>query len=654
MPRIPGLKIKVDDPDSNVVSTVWQHTRGAGELTGDGNYTHPAVKMLGICEQILTTTTFDNIQLNAWCTNTARVVKMSMYVRDTSEIFTLSNDVPVYEKDFAAGAFPSEVGATSFPLGENVTVAAGKYLFVVISISEGSELYLRTWDSTSSDPARPYPRFGTSYPGLLNQTWDGGRQTSFVLGTTAMQARNLEDFIVAVPSKFSTYDNDESGLGAGTVQDALDELAAGGPIRIVLPATVSAVVGDTLQLFARGIIEAQDPYAAPHEFDFVAGSGFPRYFEYLPVAGDVGIDALTVRILSQNGDTRALGTTYIYTVAATGQPASPVRVLCLGDSLVEGGEWPTELYRRLCAAGGSPVGLEYSNISFIGDRGATPKYMGYGGWRWETYIGTEGSGTMITCTHDKDTTDQHSIWADSAARQWMLETVVSGGLKFMPYGHTSAMPAANAALTHVSGGTHTAQIDYTAVEVEAGTPFWDSDTNAFSIDAWIDGAGFSGVDIVYVLLGWNGLFNVDGYDAADYATIIAAAKAFLDTLHTEYPDCLVRVMGLQVPCPIGGMGTTFGAEEDMGYYLALKRVNGLNLAYQAMCDESAYMSWCRYISIAAQFDSENNTQRTDKAVNVRNAATEVIGTNAIHPDTSGYYQIADAAFRDFIRTYCSG
>jgi len=39
-------------------------------------------------------------------------------------------------------------------------------------------------------------------------------------------------------------------------------------------------------------------------------------------------------------------------------------------------------------------------------------------------------------------------------------------------------------------------------------------------------------------------------------------------------------------------------------------------------------------------------------VNSRNSTTEVRGTNGIHPATSGYYQIADAVYRDFVRTFC--
>lgn len=56
--------------------------------------------------------------------------------------------------------------------------------------------------------------------------------------------------------------------------------------------------------------------------------------------------------------------------------------------------------------------------------------------------------------------------------------------------------------------------------------------------------------------------------------------------------------------------------------------------------------------LAPQFDSDNNMQAASTPVNTRNPATELRGTNGVHPAASGYNQIADACWRDFIRTFC--
>jgi hypothetical protein len=117
----------------------------------------------------------------------------------------------------------------------------------------------------------------------------------------------------------------------------------------------------------------------------------------------------------------------------------------------------------------------------------------------------------------------------------------------------------------------------------------------------------------------------------------------------------VRILGIQVPSPTGGLGANYGATGGYAnYYKLIRTVHGLNLAYQNVCAESEYLSFARYIGVAAQFDSEWNHPMADTSVNSRNATKEKLGDNGVHPTTEGYYQIADAAFRDAVRSFCSG
>lgn len=45
-------------------------------------------------------------------------------------------------------------------------------------------------------------------------------------------------------------------------------------------------------------------------------------------------------------------------------------------------------------------------------------------------------------------------------------------------------------------------------------------------------------------------------------------------------------------------------------------------------------------------------QHKEEDVNTRNSAKEWLDTNGVHPDTSGYYQIADVVYRNFIANFC--
>lgn len=637
MVRIPGLKVRIALPEYEYESPVYSHPRTPTEESGNGDYHSHVVCVLAYSELMASLTTFNAIYAHIWSSDSEIDIKISIFERDNDTLFIPANETPKYEFVVPASSFPSISSVNLIRLRSYVTIRPGKYVFIVFSNeAPGDVLNFKYWTAQSgSEPYRQNFLYGTAYTDRLLLGYANRYTSAFRLVNISYSQQSLESVLTELKLV-------ESAPGTVIAE------------RIILPDEISAVVGDTLQLFTRGMIESQNPYILPYEMSCSVGSAYPRYFELTPTIDDVGTKTLTVNVLDNDAELMNSDSTNIVIVNPTGQPSSNVNILCLGDSLLNGGVWPSELYRRLCGSGGTPAGLEYSNITFIGDQGSDPvKYIGYGGWTFNHYLGLAGSGSMITCTHDKDSTDQHSVWADSNTNQWLLESIVTGGLKMMPYGHTSAMPVANDSLTHVSGGTHSTTISYTDVEVEPSTPFWDSEEDEFSVAAWVNYAGYSGVDVLYVLLGWNNM-TAGSYDAEDYAAVIANVRTFLDTFHTEYPSAVVRILGLQVPSVNGGLGTNYGATgTHANFFKELKQVNGLNLAYKALCDKAAYTSFVRFIAIAPQFDSENNMPSTTKVVNTRSEETEIIGTNGVHPANAGYKQIADAIFRDFIRTYCS-
>jgi hypothetical protein len=74
---------------------------------------------------------------------------------------------------------------------------------------------------------------------------------------------------------------------------------------------------------------------------------------------------------------------------------------------------------------------------------------------------------------------------------------------------------------------------------------------------------------------------------------------------------------------------------------------------ESLAADPAYSPFVRYLGIASQFDGEYNNIHASFPVNNRSTVTEDRQTNGVHPDTPGYYQIADVVYRDFIRTFCS-
>ena len=254
---------------------------------------------------------------------------------------------------------------------------------------------------------------------------------------------------------------------------------------------------------------------------------------------------------------------------------------------------------------------------------------------------------MTVASHDKDDTDQKSVWRDDNAREWYLETIIGAtSLRIVAVSQSGAALPASGGLTWKSGGVHKAPITYTSATLTAGTPFWNG--TAMSFSSWITDESQPDPDMVITMLGWNGL-AATGDPAGHDMTYV---RTFWDTLHTDYPDCLGVMIGLQMPSPHGGLGVNYGADGTYhNYYRLTRYVAAYNAALAALAAESGYTSWLRYASLAAQFDADNNYPTLTADVNSRNTATETRQANGIHPADSGKYQIADVAYREIVRAF---
>jgi hypothetical protein len=317
------------------------------------------------------------------------------------------------------------------------------------------------------------------------------------------------------------------------------------------------------------------------------------------------------------------------------------------------GIWPQEFNRRVTGSGGTPAGLGYSNVTTVGDEkesSPTTNFDGFGGWTYAMYDGTAytTAGHILTGTFDKDATDVGSLYTDGT-NQWQIIYATSGNvLKIGIYNNGSQpTPAASGTLTWVTGGTHHSNIVYTASTNEPISPFWDTKNNKFDFTAWATRNGVASLNMVYVLLSWNSLG--EGSTPVTTFTYQNDIQTFLNQLHTDFPSAVVRLVGIEAPSVNGGLGASYGANSGLSqYYNTLVTMNNNNKMLQALADNSSYSSWVKYIGTAAQFDSENNMSQSLTPVNTRNATTENRGTNGVHPATQGYYQIADAVYREFI------
>ncbi len=438
-------------------------------------------------------------------------------------------------------------------------------------------------------------------------------------------------------------------------QEAIGQTPGLLPPRVILPDMYHAVVGDTLQLFYRGIVEHPAPYFFNIEVKCDIGKNTARYYEVTPTEANVGDHTLIVNIRDNRDNILATASCKLRVHSVKNSPSTEKRILCIGDSLTSAGNWCKEAMRRLTESGGTPAGLGLSNIRFIGTKkNGACGYEGYGGWTWGSYLGAPIKSTLgmwVYGSHDKDGTDQHSLWKDADGNIWSMETIEAERIKFTRYeNHTADMPIGAGKLTHYQNGTHTADINYDETVYAEGNPFWDSDEGQVNFQTYCERNGFGGIDYVYTLLTWNGL---GGYypeaDSTAIANHVASAKRLLRILHEQYPNAKVKMMGIQLPSVNGGCGQSYGASSVYSNWYGLVRsVMGMNLAYQQMAHEDEFKDYVEFINVSGQFDSENNMPRQSKPVNTRCTTTEQVGTNGVHPSLDGYYQIGDAAFRSMV------
>lgn len=140
----------------------------------------------------------------------------------------------------------------------------------------------------------------------------------------------------------------------------------GNAVLLKLPERYELVVGDTFELFYKGIVDAVHSEVYDVEIECAKGACYGRRYLWTPGPSDAGIHPMTVRLYGINHvllDERKIALDVKGKAAA---PDSLRTVLYVGDSLAAGGHVPAEMKRRLTETGGAPVADGLSNLVFVG------------------------------------------------------------------------------------------------------------------------------------------------------------------------------------------------------------------------------------------------------------------------------------------------
>ncbi len=444
-------------------------------------------------------------------------------------------------------------------------------------------------------------------------------------------------FSTAYDEEYS-FEGSIGGSGADSEDTAVNNL-------LRLPEQYDLVVGDTFELFYKGITFCADSSVYDYSVSFTGGEkygkAFSRKWTFTPTAADVGVHTMEITLWSNEGKILDTGKVKLNIVAAPTSPEEEKVVLIIGDSLTAGGVWAKEFHRRLTGTGGTPVGLGLTNITLIGSKEKDGvRYEGYGGWNFDSYTTANLRNDFMILTgnfSDKvEAEDQHSTYRDSNGLSWKIEWVTATEMKVICSSASGALPStAGGTLTHVSGGVNHGDIVYTSARRADANPFWNSETGENDFVAYAEKHGVERIDEVILFMGWNEYARTP----AEFKT--RAAK-LIDSILADYPDCHISLVGLQIPSR-DGFANNYGI--TWPWFPMLEKVFAFEDAYRALAADAKYRGQLSVVSIAGQYDAEYNEQKGGFAANNRNPANEVIGTNGVHPSDYGYLQIADAIFR---------
>lgn len=424
-------------------------------------------------------------------------------------------------------------------------------------------------------------------------------------------------------------------------------------VEINLPDKIYAIVGDTLQLFYRGMIKAVNPYIYDIVVNCSVGKAFPRYFQL--DADSVGSYNFEIKVKDNNGNILGNKSCKIEVKNAVKQPVNNLNVLVIGDSLTNARIYPKEAFRRLCKTGGIPEGLGYSNINFVGRKKTTIEgtqigVEGNSGWTWKDYLTKGRKAITFTINQPSIMPTVESVYKDTNNKQYTMWWDYSNTSVKMLVNDMASTPPASGTLTKVSG-TGDDTITYSSIEESSGNPFWHDTLQQLDIKSYIDKWCGGKLDIVYCLLTWNG----QTANRTDFSVFIEYARTLFAHIKEQYPNIKIKMLGVQLPDLRYGQKILGAPRENTYtdcYGLSVTALN-MNTAYQAFCNEEEMREYVEFVNISSQVDSEYNMPFTEVPVNTRNSKyTDKVGTNDVHPNEDGYNQIADVVYRNFIANFC--
>ncbi|MEZ6147017.1 MAG: hypothetical protein R3B91_16685 [Planctomycetaceae bacterium] len=154
-------------------------------------------------------------------------------------------------------------------------------------------------------------------------------------------------------------------------------------LRLTLPPTMNAVVGQEMGLYFDNIVLTQSPDELQFDVTCDIGTLSHNCWTVTPSADQVGLHEFTVSVSDSHGVQQGQGALTLQVVPADARAGESVTLLIVGDSLTHATVYPNELARLLGGQGNPDWSMLGSHRPDSATAGVA--HEGYGGWTWQRF-----------------------------------------------------------------------------------------------------------------------------------------------------------------------------------------------------------------------------------------------------------------------------
>jgi|GEM_PF-2285490 len=569
---------------------------------------------VGIITRVDKDVVFNQVKVKIWGafnTNCEIRICKSKYPDETPNTNTL-----LYSKIFQTGEFNRvENGFATLILPTPVKATLGDFITVFCVTTSGKNLNWRYWDIDTSSPSRKHFYVINDPNDIWNADWVLSSEGNF-----------------SIPAKLLL------DLSESKKQDVVPHL--------LLPKKIKVAEGRELNIWKDALTLLPDGDRSFHISltpSVNLGYDMDRSFRLAAGNGDAGLTLnLNATIKKQNLENIEERNVTIDVVSKTAGSGTK-NILFIGDSLTAHDNVVSEVYNLFNADGGGAV-------NFIGNRwemgdGSNWRNQAVGGWSWSNYTGTGSSAYKFVVTGLVVKPDFVSVYEISGNGWYVLhEMDIDGsgnGTLTMLQVKDGTTPTASGILTKI-GGTGDNLINFSAFTVVPGNPFYNTSNSRVDFVNYMTRNGFPGnIDIICAQLGINDMFGPLKTDY-DILTVFNRCKAFIDQFIEDYPDGTF-VLAL---CPCGAVRDAFGRTRGFIKLEEFKsNIFRLNQMYLDYFDENPDYPNVVISPNILWLDRTYGYDIANVPVSARHTAHSLdLPQSDVHPDQSGYDQIADSYY----------